>query len=78
MKYCLVHRLIYFTNGSNINNFHNLRGIRIKTRSLNSKANISPRRIWEGQKREEKTNLPESFSLESILAERRTHHQQGP
>ncbi|KAB0397648.1 hypothetical protein E2I00_011424, partial [Balaenoptera physalus] len=34
MKYCLIHRLIYFTNGSNINNFQNLRGICIKTRSL--------------------------------------------
>ena len=31
-----------------------------------------------GQKREEMTNLPESLSLESILAERCTCNKEGP
>ena len=41
--------------------------------------------IWEGPKGGRRcqpiiclANLPESFALESILAERRTHHQEGP
>eukprot|EP00069_Balaena_mysticetus_P017319 bmy_10397T0 len=39
MKHYLINKLIHFTNSSNINNFHNLRGICIKMRSLNSRAN---------------------------------------
>ena len=42
------------------------------------------RRLWERSKRERRwqsicpTNLPESFSLESILSEWCVHHQEGP
>ena len=39
---------------------------------------INWRNLGEAKKREETTNLPESLVLESILAERCIHQQEGP
>lgn len=36
MKHSIFHRLIHLTNSSNINDLHNLRSLRIQTRSTNS------------------------------------------
>lgn len=37
MKYSIVHWLFYFTSSSNPNNLHDLRGLRLKTQSINGR-----------------------------------------
>lgn len=66
------------TNCSNISNFHNFRGIHIKWEVSTVELTYLLGECGRGQKREEMINLPESLMLESILAERRARHQEGP
>lgn len=43
MKYSLLYRLIYLINSSYTDNFHNLRSLRIQTRSTNGRTHLNKR-----------------------------------
>ena len=45
MKYNLIHRIFHLTYSSNTNNFHDLRSIRIQTRSIYSRTNFNQSRM---------------------------------
>lgn len=45
LKYYLLYRLFHFSNSGSINNFHYLRGLRLKTRSTESRNTIHQPRM---------------------------------